>query len=887
MKDWEFLLQKEGDRSWLPLDSPAVEILEGRYRIVARSRWSNAEVQIRVSHLVIDEDHPKRRIQKRTGQTSKEGLMVVIPFTRLEPGLWELHCTSTDLMSELVGDAWQFAVKLQVSANDAEEEDIWEPNWSTQTPTDSQIETATPSPETPLVTPSSNGFVANGVVTNADTVASDPPHESVPESTTPASDTDQALADQPIAPSEAISPPENPAPTTLTPEVAEILSASMDRLFQIAEQMSNQLVDEVLRDFDLAGNNDLTERIASSPAPVSSEVAPVTPPNLPSDQPIVIATGSNDVTPGYTLPSGEAFRLTLAQETLVASRGQTLTLTGLVTVEPLTVAGTDSPLSSSNFTSQITSQTPTETDPWASEEQALNLSGATAQELQLYLRDPQSLQILVSDRYPLPNQSEAIPFSFSFSLPQDTTTHLVLGEVLLCGYLPDQAQSLITLTSQSFTITADPQELVGELAKLNEVLDETLAAQTEDERLDLPLELSQRLAKEQAPPSLNLSFLDSEPEPVEPTEAPVRFPSLAGQPLPPQLYHPDPDQPRSKIELPAFGVPTHQVDQPTTDLPLDVPPAEPASVPNTENTTAPLSEPVEVASPLVTTPLEVTDGEGSAHEDDSTPVPDLIAEAEASAPPISPSTAPATHQDLDTTESDSPIEEESHQIDLPSPIQMGFQSLRLQDRFLTRLSSLATDTELSNWLRNNLYPERAATWESAPVQPPTEEKGGATAEFVVDDEPVTPPNRQRRGRKVPEVTETTIDKIDLSILPDDEPVPLPELDITTGELVSGQPVNIRVKLPNVTSRIYVKLWVTDRQSRSLLDGPRWLLDFLPTGLGHLEAITQLTVPFGSLEVRFEAIAIEMHTQRESHKVGIERKVIPPDLPVVSLEGFDT
>ncbi len=115
---------------------------------------------------------------------------------------------------------------------------------------------------------------------------------------------------------------------------------------------------------------------------------------------------------------------------------------------------------------------------------------------------------------------------------------------------------------------------------------------------------------------------------------------------------------------------------------------------------------------------------------------------------------------------------------------------------------------------------------------------------------------------------------------------LPRLEVTSGELVSGELVNIRVKLPNLIPRVYVKLWVTDRQTRSLLDGPRWMLDFLPNGLGDMEAFTQITIPFGSLDIRFEAITIEMHTQRESHKVSVEREVVPPNLPVMSLEDFD-
>ncbi|MCY7390906.1 MAG: hypothetical protein LH647_05215, partial [Leptolyngbyaceae cyanobacterium CAN_BIN12] len=70
MEEWKFLVQKDGDRSWLPLDSPDVEILEGRYRIVARFAQNNTEVQIRICHLAIAEDPPKRRLQKRFSQTN-------------------------------------------------------------------------------------------------------------------------------------------------------------------------------------------------------------------------------------------------------------------------------------------------------------------------------------------------------------------------------------------------------------------------------------------------------------------------------------------------------------------------------------------------------------------------------------------------------------------------------------------------------------------------------------------------------------------------------------------------------------------------------------------------------------------------------------------------
>jgi hypothetical protein len=145
-------------------------------------------------------------------------------------------------------------------------------------------------------------------------------------------------------------------------------------------------------------------------------------------------------------------------------------------------------------------------------------------------------------------------------------------------------------------------------------------------------------------------------------------------------------------------------------------------------------------------------------------------------------------------------------------------------------------------------------------------------EIVVEDEPAA---------ATPQPAEPVPEVFSPGLLDPDEPVPNPQLEVPVGELVSGKPVTVRVRMPDLPCRIYVKFWVNDRQTRSLLDGPRWLVDFNPTGLGDLEATTQLTVPFGSLEIQFEAIAIEMATQRESHKVVAARMVVPPDTPTLS------
>jgi hypothetical protein len=64
----------------------------------------------------------------------------------------------------------------------------------------------------------------------------------------------------------------------------------------------------------------------------------------------------------------------------------------------------------------------------------------------------------------------------------------------------------------------------------------------------------------------------------------------------------------------------------------------------------------------------------------------------------------------------------------------------------------------------------------------------------------------------------------------------------------------------------------------IVDGPRWLLDFSTVpNAEFIETRTNISIPLSSIDVAFEAIAIEAQTQRESHKVRITRAVAPPNL----------
>jgi hypothetical protein len=116
-----------------------------------------------------------------------------------------------------------------------------------------------------------------------------------------------------------------------------------------------------------------------------------------------------------------------------------------------------------------------------------------------------------------------------------------------------------------------------------------------------------------------------------------------------------------------------------------------------------------------------------------------------------------------------------------------------------------------------------------------------------------------------------------------ESLPTPQLYLSEGELVAGTSVMVRVKLPEVSSSVVVKLWVEDYQTRSLLDRPHILPDLRSNAWGEGETAIYLKIPFGCLEIRLSAIALHQTTQQESDKFTIIKTVIPPSLPRIEMD----
>jgi hypothetical protein len=110
MEVWEFLIQRAGDRGWRPIATGNLQLTAGKYRIVATSSLIETQIHTRVTYQNLGEIHPQRKSQARDQRTNARGLVVIIPSTELESGIWQFVCSGvgTD------GSTWHRVLKLRV-----------------------------------------------------------------------------------------------------------------------------------------------------------------------------------------------------------------------------------------------------------------------------------------------------------------------------------------------------------------------------------------------------------------------------------------------------------------------------------------------------------------------------------------------------------------------------------------------------------------------------------------------------------------------------------------------------------------------------------------------------------------------------------------------------
>ncbi|MBD2258013.1 hypothetical protein [Pseudanabaena sp. FACHB-2040] len=653
MEYWEFLLQKEGDQAWLPLESAQVEILEGRYRVMAHSSQLLSPVRVRISQLIQDQATPRRRLMKRTGETNEAGLMVVMPFTWLNAGIWEIHCADDSQTGNAAG--WQYAIQLRVLPQEINEGDEWFPeDWTADS------------------------------------------------------------------------------------------SASEDRVsFAGAEASSDILISP---DSALISQTALVEAFGAIDQALSE----------------AMVSGEESAAQGLVLST--THRLELAQSAFMVNQGQVLMVVGQVKAV-----------------------------------EALSTGSVEALTLALRLLDPQSGTVITMLQHPLEAQPLPAAFAIPVTLPVDLETRLLLGELILV--MPAGAAAQVKAL-QRFTVTVDLVALFDAIANQAET----------DENLDIVFPPDPAAFPED--PARNIAGLDLAPPPPPTTDLPEPPPRAVptllrpkvGLILPPKIHHPDPPETGAhEPTLPFFQ---------TKAAPKKRPAANPADETDS-SALVPTAEPQ---------PLSLIDSE--------------------------------------------------------------FRTLNLQERFWSRLNSLAIEAHEATARRQaELQAARdlaTPATDLSPLSDPWEESfardaagqepfAGEVVIYEDPEEPIAP-------APIPEEAAPETDDI---LSP-----PPPMLEVPEGELRSGDRVSITLRIPYYPNRLYLKVWITDPQTRTLADEPRQITNLSPDGQGNLEGSLQLMVPMGCLEAWFEAIAVDMVTQQESYKTSVSRTVIPPEISTSTLDEFD-
>ncbi|MEO1093924.1 MAG: hypothetical protein AAFX01_03370 [Cyanobacteria bacterium J06638_28] len=684
MAYWEFLLQKEGDREWLPLETAHVEISEGRYRIIAHTSYCEVAVDIRLSRVLTEQMPPKRKILKRSGQTNTNGLMVVMPFTHLTPGSWTIQCAPGSMVEPTT--QWAYGVQLQVIAVESDLD-----YWDADTDVPIQLPTTIAANQTPLATTA-------------------------------------------------------PTPSdTVTPAIEATAGTSQ--------------------------------------------------PNMPT---------LLDAAPLEDLP----LRLPLQHQAMVAQQGTALTLKGQVT----------------SF-SQV---------------EGLSTEGA----LWVQLRNPETGAVVHRESQVLAISSLPSRFDFPIALPNQGPLRLLVGELSLWS----ATQPPQVLAIQGFTITLNLDALL-----------ETVANQGEGH--DSPFD--------------DLDTPHASPSSREATGSSERDGTGEIKPLAAR------DIPFRRVYLPSSGLTLPPVIyRPLDSVALQSPKLPP--LPNQPLRSRETSEPTSPVKSLSPPPIEsATQSAPSTGETNGAP--------DASKSTINLPAFQRSHpaSTPDTSNTNPTTENAATQVETTA---LAFKP-DFEGRFWSRLSAIAHESQR---VTANLKAQMEAAGVSADTSSAEpapenasalnfpdskEEVTAASHEVVIYDSELNeggiidplPLSESHFGTTAS--APSTTDELE-----DFGTIPIPKLDLPEGDLVAGASLPVTVLLPPYPRRLAVKVWVTDVQSRHLADRPRWLMNWTPVEEGQKMARLQLQVPQGSLEARFEAIAIDLATQQESYKTTVARAIVPPNVP---------
>ncbi len=865
MEHWQFLIQRQGDRSWHPLESANGQIFEGWYRVLARSHRPNTDVEVRVIHSSIQEVPPKRRVEKRSRRTNSEGLMAVLPFTYLQAGIWELQC-SGDLMSDILGTPWQYSVYLQVLSQsvddvverlgDGENEESNLPDYL-----DTAAVVKLPIPIEQAI-----------ATTTESTITTDPDTQTA----------EDVSIDQPVS------------PVWLKGETAEQI---LHNLIELALPSSEPVLENetfedasdapVLPLLILTLEREIYVAHWGEALSINGHVAPKEKVNAEDNVPnpknlyglelgieLRSPVGSAVLTKIRQPLADDVLPFTISYSVDIPSECESkLILADISLHGALTDIGEVVLLASQSFTitADVTELLAITTAKSSTENQLDHEIAATA----LAVRKPENSTSLDLALFNLvksnktndslvftPSVNKSLPPQIdSRSLKKSTasrelqlpnfpalpTQEIAVEDSILLGEDMDSAIATVVTTDPK------PEDIVNK--------DETIAPINLDELLirNRPVSISKNLpylkrlkALPSAQEERNNTNVTEVPDIKNSTELDITI--NQDKNIPELVVS---DEPIVEIVAPSAEL----IDQPVTEAPI---PSDSQLI----------IEGNPYSSPLITKWLQSQGYILPEPEQNDTYIPprQIISKNQVPLPSPPP---PPVNLNL-------PL------LDVKTPILADTEAVQAKDIEISATEGIKPEeTEILTDLNvENEIKEITALRRLPPPPPPPhpfkKPPAWLSQEIVVDDtvEPEAIADSVLEQEEEPELDVSPQKEMTAVI---NEPLPIPQMHIPEGELIAGNSLRIYMELPELPPEVAVKLWVEDYQTRCLLDGPHLLKNLQPSPVGGLEVMTQLDVPFGCLEIRLEAIALNLVTQQESHKVTIVRSVIPPDLPTLQLD----
>ncbi|MBJ7296996.1 MAG: hypothetical protein JHC73_11915 [Dolichospermum sp.] len=611
---------------------------------------------------------------------------------------------------------------------------------------------------------------------------------------------------------------------------------------------------------------------------------------LPQDEPLL---DEETIENAPTLPPPLALNLSLDQDTYVARWGDNFIIHGDVEVNEI-----------ENL-----------------EDERFSMNGVSQLRLEIALRSPSESRILNHVDQPLTDQ--VLPFSFStlIDIPLDCESKLLLAEINLYGALANVGE-VILLANHTFTITADVTDLLALQTSLSDYrnsLPETNPPVKPKPSVKSRLELF-NVAKT---PNL-AQFHILKPSPNQPLPPQIK-PLISWQVLSPQL----PNLPHNPTREINTDSETDSLTKTLAIHPIDLK----KLVIKPVNTIFPYLKRLKVKPVPGETANDQLNIEKLATLQKSPQLPTIVT-LPAKIPELPVDNLPQSDQSMiDDTSYAELIAEivagviKSEELDL---VDSQENSVIIQSEELDLVDTQENSSLLQQWIDSQGYllteavfqessdndlgeetqtvdvevllsrekeiqedpiadnipleinkPETVNILNPIPTQP-----GWLSQEIVIDDLVME--------RDADSWSDEAIADHHYSPLPENETaadfsgvmmesLPTPQLYLSEGELVAGTSVMVRVKLPEVSSSVVVKLWVEDYQTRSLLDRPHILPDLRSNAWGEGETAIYLKIPFGCLEIRLSAIALHQTTQQESDKFTIIKTVIPPNLPTIKMD----